>query len=283
MMSAGGHDGPAHGPRATVVPPAPPTASTAGEIAVEEYGYALGPPTGALVLRYPPCGIVADFPDERNDFVHQLFWSPDGVLAVHRGSTSRFVPRTEMLWVRKGAHAAVRALGVQTVLRLCVRQAPPVLSQLSAAALAPPSATGSALLSLAAPGVDDDTALRTRDEVLAALAREAPDEVTFAPTRTGPAHEAARAIVKDPADGTGLADWAARLHVSPKTLQRDFEREYAMTFTAWRTRTRLRAAAALLPDLSVTETAHRVGYGSASAFVAAFTREFGTTPGRYPG
>lgn len=41
--------------------------------------------------------------------------------------------------------------------------------------------------------------------------------------------------------------------------------------------------AAYLHDRSVTETAHLVGYASASAFVTAFTREYGQTPGEFSG
>ena len=58
------------------------SATAAGEIAVEEYGYGLGPPDGILVLRYPPRFTVPDFPEERDDFLHQIFWSPDGVLTL---------------------------------------------------------------------------------------------------------------------------------------------------------------------------------------------------------
>lgn len=264
---------------------APRTASSSGEIAVEEYGYGLGPPTGILVLRYPPGHTVPDFPEDRDDFLHQIFWSPDGVLVVRRGDTSRFVSSGEMLWIRRGVVAEVRGLGVQTVLRICVRRAPEVLTGLSAAVLSPEEHVGVRLSALARPGVHEEDALRARGAVLDALADCPAEEVDHAGCRVAaaPAHVVARALLGDPADPTSLADWAARLHVSPKTLQRDFEREFATTFTGWRTRTRLRASIAMLHDLSVTETAHRVGYASASAFVAAFTREFGETPGRFAG
>nr|WP_238154773.1 AraC family transcriptional regulator [Kribbella soli] len=56
----------------------------------------------------------------------------------------------------------------------------------------------------------------------------------------------ARALTNDPADPTSLDEWAGRLHMSAKTLQRDF----------------------------------RVGYSSASAYIAAFRRTFGRTPGQ---
>ncbi|WP_241005220.1 AraC family transcriptional regulator [Nocardioides sp. zg-1228] len=260
-----------------------PTATAAGAIAVEEYGYGLGPPTGVLVLRYPPQAAVPDFPPDRDDFVHQLFWSPDGVLAVHRGDTSRFLSSAEMLWVRRGVVAEVHGLGRQTVLRVCVRQAPASLTALEAGVLAPEAEVGGRLLEIARPGVEEQDGLRARHDVLEALAGCRAVHLGHVDGGAGPAHTVAQALLHDPADPTSLTDWAARLHVSDKTLQRHFVREFGTTFTAWRTTTRLRAAAAMLRHLSVTETAHRVGYTSVSAFTAAFTREFGTSPGRYAG
>jgi AraC-like DNA-binding protein len=91
----------------------------------------------------------------------------------------------------------------------------------------------------------------------------------------------ARALTRDPADPTSLGEWADRLHVSTKTLQRDFEREYGMAYTRWRTVLRLKASRVLLERHPVAEVAHRVGYASPSAFVAAFAREYGCTPGRH--
>ena len=259
----------------------PRTASSVGEITVQEFGYGLGPPTGILVLRYPPTSAVPDFPEDRDDFLHQLFWSPDGVLAVRRGATARFISAGEMLWVRRGVVAEVRGTGVQTVLRVCVRRAPSPLKALPAAALSPGRRTGERLLELARPGVSEAAGLRKRREVLDTLATCPAVAIDHVSAGDSPAHVVARALLSDPADQTGLAVWAERLHVSPKTLQRDLEREFDATFTTLRTRIRLRAAAAHLHDRSVTETAHLVGYASASAFVAAFTREFGQTPGRF--
>ncbi|TYL51389.1 helix-turn-helix domain-containing protein [Nocardioides sp. BGMRC 2183] len=261
------------------------TASSIGEIEVQEYGYGLGPPTGILVLRYPPGSGVPDFPEDRDDFLHQVFWSPDGVLALRRGTASRFVTADEMLWVRRGVVAEVHGLGVQTVLRACLRQAPQTLVDRAAAVLAPGQQVGARLQAIARPGVTEAEGLQARADVLAALARCPVEEVDHGSTGpvAGPAQMVARALLADPSDPTSLGEWASRLHVSPKTLQRDIERQYAVAFTTLRTRIRLRAAAALLRSRSVTETAHLVGYGSASAFVAAFTREFGETPGRYTG
>jgi AraC-like DNA-binding protein len=90
----------------------------------------------------------------------------------------------------------------------------------------------------------------------------------------------ARALLQDPADRTELREWAARLHVSLKTLQRDFLREYGTSYRRLRTELRLRASRVLLETQPVREVARRVGYASPSAFIAAFAREYGYTPGR---
>jgi AraC-like DNA-binding protein len=254
------------------------TSTEAGEIHVEEYGYGLGPPTGILVLRYPATGVVAEFPESRNDYVHQVFWSPDGPLAVRRGAATGFIGPGEALWVRRGVVAEVAALGVQTVLRCCVRQAPAALTDEASASLTMTETAAAAVLAIARPGVEEAAGLAGRATLLTELATVRPRTIDHAPAQAGPVHVVTAALVRDPADPTGLAEWARRLHVSTKTLQREFERAHGVPFTTWRTRTRLRASLAMLPRWSVTETAHRVGYASASAYVAAFTREFGTTP-----
>ncbi len=55
-----------------------------------------------------------------------------------------------------------------------------------------------------------------------------------------------------------------------------------MGFRVWRQRARLlRALVALAGAMPVTAVAFDAGYDSPSAFIAAFKREFGTTPARY--
>lgn len=69
---------------------------------------------------------------------------------------------------------------------------------------------------------------------------------------------------------------------SARTLARAFAAETGLTFQQWRTHARLRAALPMLAHNAPLESvAHRVGYRSASAFVAAFRREVGATPGDY--
>ena len=76
-----------------------------------------------------------------------------------------------------------------------------------------------------------------------------------------------------------IAAIASQCGASRRTLERLFARETNMTIGAWRRRSRFVAALSLLADgESVTAVAHRVGYGTPSAFSYAFRLELGSTP-----
>jgi len=240
-----------------------------------EYGYGLGTTGGILVLAYRGSGRV-DFEESREDFLHQLYWSPDGVLATAGG----FVTRREGLWVRRAVTHEVTALGGQTVYRVCLRESPPALVGLRFGAVSVAPAAAEALESIARPGVDPTEALAARASFMAGLAVTADEFVGHHATGAGFAMRIARALTRDPADPTSLDEWASRLHTSVKTVQRDFAREFGTSYTRWRTQLRLRAAHALLQAHPVHQVARKVGYATPSSFVAAFTKEFGHTPGR---
>jgi AraC-like DNA-binding protein len=85
-----------------------------------------------------------------------------------------------------------------------------------------------------------------------------------------------------PGESAGLADLARRAGASLRTLQRLFPAETGLTLEAWRQKARLiTAAAALSGGAPVAVTAADCGYDSPSAFITAFKRQFGVTPGRY--
>lgn len=96
------------------------------------------------------------------------------------------------------------------------------------------------------------------------------------------ARRVAEALVAEPGSGRRLEQWAARVGASPRTLLRHFKQQTGLGFAAWRQQARFLAA---LPRLAagepVTLVALDLGYDSPSAFVSAFRKAFGTTPGRY--
>jgi AraC-like DNA-binding protein len=86
------------------------------------------------------------------------------------------------------------------------------------------------------------------------------------------------------AHGDGTPSIARRFGFSVRTLERRFAAETGMTFGQWRRHARFLLALRLLAEGRAVKTVARdAGYRSPSAFVAAFSDTFGTTPGRYFG
>ncbi|MEX1368240.1 MAG: helix-turn-helix transcriptional regulator [Nannocystaceae bacterium] len=96
------------------------------------------------------------------------------------------------------------------------------------------------------------------------------------------ARRAAERILAGPGDARVLHEAAATAGATRRTLERLFTAQTQMTLGRWRQRARLiEALRELAQGRSVTEVALHVGYGSPSAFIAAFRAELGTTPRRY--
>ena len=83
-------------------------------------------------------------------------------------------------------------------------------------------------------------------------------------------------------DRKTLAQWADGIHVSERTLARQFLKELGMSFGQWRQRLRFVASIEALDSTrSIQEIAFDMGYSTASAFIAMFQRQAGCTPEYY--
>jgi AraC-like DNA-binding protein len=92
----------------------------------------------------------------------------------------------------------------------------------------------------------------------------------------------AERLVADPADPRELTAWADYTHTGLRTLSRLFRNETGLSFARWRTQVRVRAAIPMLAaGATVDSVARHVGYRKTSAFIAAFRRVTGQTPGTY--
>ncbi|MEU6072965.1 AraC family transcriptional regulator [Micromonospora sp. NPDC047074] len=252
---------------------------TADPVSCEEFGYGLGRPDGILVLRYRSVTRLA-LGESRQDFLHQVYWSPDGLLSAQHGRHTSFIGPDEAFWSHRAVTHEVRAADRQTVYRICLREVPAALDGLRAGAVAIDAEAARLVLALTDREYDERDAPVDRRRIMAGLGPSSPPVGDRPAGGQGVAVTVAMALAHDPGDPTRLDEWADRLHVSVKTLQRDFAREFGMSYSQWRTRLRLRASLALLETRPVGEVAHRIGYASPSAFIAAFAREYGCTPGR---
>ncbi len=214
----------------------------------------------------------------------QLVYSPDGVLRVATEAGTFVVPPEWAVWVPSWVRHDVQAstpLTLRSVYvepesafnlpgRCCVVSVPPLLRELILE-----SATLPDLYEVGGPDgrlmeviLDRVTALEHRPVVVPRVR-----DPLLVPI--------ADALGADPADARGLEEWGRELGASARTLSRRFLSDVGMPFATWRRQVRLLAALErLAAGEQVRTVAFAVGYESVSAFIAAFTRSLGDTPGR---
>ncbi len=83
-------------------------------------------------------------------------------------------------------------------------------------------------------------------------------------------------------DASTMTDWARRLALDVKPIQRLFVQQTGMTFGQWRQQARLLRALELLAiGEKVIDVALALGYESPSAFASMFRKQFGQAPSQF--
>ncbi|HYR83744.1 MAG TPA: helix-turn-helix domain-containing protein [Terriglobia bacterium] len=92
----------------------------------------------------------------------------------------------------------------------------------------------------------------------------------------------AEILLADPSDQRALEELCKDCGASKRTIERLFQSETNLTFGKWRQQLRLLHGLRLLASgTKVTAAALEAGYNSPSAFISAFRKTLGLTPGRY--
>lgn len=241
-----------------------------------------GPQAGAAV-------IVVNFPmtqgaqfDWHTHEDHQLAWALKGVLIVLTDAASYVLPPTRALWIPAALRHETRSSGVATMRSLYLRpdRCPLTWSEPTAVAITPLIAELIGYLG----GDLVHGAPRARAEALLfdLLTPVSLATVDLTLPLDPRAREVADAVLASPHDARDLASWGREVGASQRTLSRAFVAGTGLSFGRWRTRARLQVALPLLAaGLPVSAVAHRVGYQTSSAFVEAFRKETGVTPGEY--
>jgi AraC-like DNA-binding protein len=213
---------------------------------------------------------------------HQIALAERGVLTMAVAGATWVLPRSRALWVPAGEPHAVRASTDTTMISLYIDPGRGPRHLVAPTVVDARGVVGELIVHLSNRAVEDPERRRA-EAVLWDLLRPVP--VTALPLpwpRDDRARRVADSLRDDPADGRSLAEWGHLVGASGRTLARRFTTETGLSFASWRTNARLAAALPLLADgMTNAAVAARVGYATPSAFVAAFHRELGTTPGRY--
>ncbi|MGW2108594.1 AraC family transcriptional regulator [Streptomyces sp. NPDC001948] len=242
---------------------------------------AVPPGVGAIVVGNFPLAYGQWFVPHSHP-QHQLVWARRGVLGVAVDDAYWVLPPTRALWLPAGV---VHRTGATREAVLCSLYLEPDRCALDWADPTPVGVDGllaHLIAYLSRDNLHDDQRLRGEAVVLDLL-RPLPATPIDVPHPTDDRVRAvADALLDNPADSRSLEAHAQAIGVSRRTLTRLFVHDTGMHFDRWRTHVRLRAALPLLAEgQPVSRVAHTVGYATASAFLAAFRRTVGTSPGRY--
>ncbi|WP_394619401.1 AraC family transcriptional regulator [Lentzea sp. JNUCC 0626] len=138
------------------------------------------------------------------------------------------------------------------------------------------------LMACTEDGLPEDEAQRLR-AVIRDRVRHADLAPLSLPAASDPRLADACRLVTDDLSVPRTITWlAARTGTSDRHLARLFRAEFGTTYPQWRTNVRVfQAMVELNGGATVTETAHRCGWATTSAFVDTFARTMGQTPGAY--
>lgn len=214
----------------------------------------------------------------------QLIYAAAGVMRVRAEDMLWIVPPARAVWVPAGAEHEIHALGdfAMRTLYVPTEFAGDIPEECRALEVAP-------LLRELVLELVERCPIDEADGPSMRLTAAAVDLITEAVTQPlslrlplpgdPRAARVADRLRDDAACEAELPELARAAGASARTIQRLFLAETGLRFAEWRQRLRLMHGASRLGlGASVTEAGLDAGYASTSAFIAAYRKQFGTTP-----
>jgi len=219
---------------------------------------------------------------------HQLLFACSGAMTVSGDRFSWMVPPSNAVFLPAGSAHSVRMWGTVNMRSLAF---PDTLQNPALAHRECQVLSVTPLLRELILRVIDMAALDSRvpehqhvlDLLLDELGRAPVNPLVLPMPADSRAQAAARYVLGDPSCAATIGSTARRCGASRRTLERLFRNETGISFGLWQQKARLLHSIRLLAEgKSVTDAALETGYASLSAFIAAFRRTFGYTPGKLP-
>lgn len=217
-----------------------------------------------------------------HDEQHELLWGTRGALTAETDDGYFAIPGSLGLWIPAGVtHRVVAAAGTAFRCTFVDADIHPIATRTTAVAI--PEVVRVVLDRLEAPPYLSASPRVHAEELALSLLEPVEVSTIDLPLpldmRT---RLIAEALLSDPADDRSIEDWGRQVGASARNLSRLFVAETGLSFSTWRTRARMRRAIEwLAADHTVAYVSRRSGYATPSAFVQAFRRELGRTPGEF--
>ena len=212
----------------------------------------------------------------------QLLYATSGAMTVTAGAATWLIPPGKAVFIPAECAHSIRMWG-DVAMRTLYLRAPAVQNDTCRVISVTP------LLRELIVRVVEMVALDSRQEAHMRLLAIVVDEMNRAPETPlllpMPTDRRALSIARDvlgnPAGQESLDVLARRHGAGRRTVERVFRAETGISFGLWQQKARMLTAVRLLAEgRSVTEAGLEAGYTSLSAFIAAFKRTFGCTPGK---
>lgn len=232
---------------------------------------------------YPPHYVLATHSHRRG----QLLYASTGVLTTITSEGSWVVPPRRALWIPAGIAHEVHMGG--PVATRSVYVTPDAALAAGLPGRCQVIAVSPLLHELLQEAVDlpAEYDLDGRDGRIMTLLLEEIRRMPTLPLSAPLPHEKrlaslCRELLDRPSQEVKIDDMARHAGMSRRHFTRTFRDETGMSFTAWRQQACLLAALTRLGNGEpITQVAVELGYGSPSAFTAAFRRVLGAAPSRY--
>jgi AraC-like DNA-binding protein len=233
-------------------------------------------PTRALAY------LAGDVIDRHRHDEHQLIYVSTGVIAITPGHGSWVAAPDRAVWIPAGIWHEHRFYGRTSFHSVGFTSAAAPLPGDTPTVVAAGGLIRELMIACTEDGLRPAEERRIRAVLIDRLGRVEVQPLSL-PRAQDPRLAEACQLVTDDLSQPRPVGWLARATgTSDRTLTRLFRTEFGMTYPQWRTQTRvLHALINLAEGASVTETGRRCGFATASAFIDAFTRTMGQTPGRY--
>ena len=219
---------------------------------------------------------------------HQLLFACSGAMTVSGERSSWMVPPSNALFLPAGSRHAIRMWGTVNMRSLAFPAAlsNPALAHTECQVLSVTPLLRELILRVIDMAALDSRVIEHRhllDVLLDELGRAPVNPLRLPMPADARAVIAANSVLADPSHEATMDAMARRCGASRRTLERLFRNETGISFGLWQQKARLLHSIRLLAEgKSVTEAAFDTGYSSLSAFIAAFRRTFGYTPGKMP-
>lgn len=215
---------------------------------------------------------------------HQVTIGLEGAFAVRNISGAWTIPAGAAAWVPAGARHSLEPLPTARTRTIYLRRDLVRRPRHACAVLGltPLVSAIAAHLNTNGALVEHDGAAKRLGQVLADQLAPLAELPLFVPDLRSPlARRVAAALAADPSDTPRIPDLAGALKVSGRTIERAFIADASMSIGEWRQRSRVcRAVALLATGMAVRDVALETGYSTPTAFITAFKKYVGRTPGK---